>query len=291
MEEKRPIDLFGATALIGFATLLGVNQVVMKITNAGFAPVFQAGLRSLLACLFIAAVMRVRGNALTVPRHVLPWGILAGVFFAAEFLLLFLALDFTSVSRASIFFYTMPVWLGLAAHVLLPGERLNWVRLLGLLCAMGGVVLALSDQSSPGGDILGDLLALAAAFMWAAIGLSVRITPLSEARPHTQLFLQVAVSAPILLALAPLFGALIRDPLPIHYAGIAFQSFLVIGMGFLLWFSLMQIYRASSVASFGFLSPVVAVLLGWLVLGESIGPQVWIALALVAVGLLLINRK
>ena len=79
MDEKRPIDLFGATALIGFAILLGGNQVVMKVTNAGFAPVFQAGIRSVLACLFLALVMRVRGQSLRIPRHILPWGVLAGI--------------------------------------------------------------------------------------------------------------------------------------------------------------------------------------------------------------------
>ena len=185
----------------------------------------------------------------------------------------------------------MPVWMGLAAHFLLPGERLNAVRLTGMLCAVAGVVLAMSDRSSPGGNLLGDLMALGAAFLWAAIALSVRITPLSEAPPENQLFMQVAVSGPLLVVLAPLFGRMIRDPGAIHYAGIAFQSFLVIGLGFLMWFSLMKIYRASGVASFGFLSPVVAVLLGWAILGERIGPQVWVALALVALGLLLINRK
>jgi drug/metabolite transporter (DMT)-like permease len=44
------------------------------------------------------------------------------------------------------------------------------------------------------------------------------------------------------------------------------------------------------VASFSFLSPVFAVILGWLLLGEKVGPQVWAALVLVAAGITLINR-
>ena len=53
----------------------------------------------------------------------------------------------------------------------------------------------------------------------------------------------------------------------------------------------MKTYKASDIASFAFLSPVLAVLLGWLLLGEQIGPQIWGALALVALGIYLINRK
>jgi drug/metabolite transporter (DMT)-like permease len=45
------------------------------------------------------------------------------------------------------------------------------------------------------------------------------------------------------------------------------------------------------VASFSFLSPVFAVLLGWLILGEQVGISIWAALGLVAAGLLLINRR
>jgi len=53
----------------------------------------------------------------------------------------------------------------------------------------------------------------------------------------------------------------------------------------------MKIYPASSVASFSFLSPVFAVILGWLILDEKIDAQIWLALALVASGIFLINRR
>ena len=93
----------------------------------------------------------------------------------------------------------------------------------------------------------------------------------------------------VLLALG--FGPLIRDLQPLHIWGLAFQAICVASLGFLFWFHLMKIYRASGVASFSFLSPVLAVIFGWLILGEEIDAQVWGALALVAVGLILINRK
>ena len=61
--------------------------------------------------------------------------------------------------------------------------------------------------------------------------------------------------------------------------------------GFLLWFYLVAKYSASGVASFSFLSPLFAVLMGWGILGERIGVGTWGALILVSIGLILINRK
>ena len=72
---------------------------------------------------------------------------------------------------------------------------------------------------------------------------------------------------------------------------LAYQIVFIASFGFLFWFFLMKIYPASGVASFSFLSPVFAVVLGWVILGEEISASIWLALGLVAVGLVLINRK
>lgn len=291
MDEKRAIDGFGAAALIGFAALLAFNQVVIKVTGGGFGPVFQAGLRSALAAAFLLIWMRTRRRGLAPPPRTLWWGLISGLVFSLEFIFLYVALDLTSVSRVSVIFYSMPVWLTLAAHLLLPGERLNGRRALGLVLAMAGVVLAFADRGGGRASLAGDLLALAAALCWAAIALMVRMTPLSRMRPDMQLFWQVWISALALLALAPAFGDLVRDPQPLHFVGLGFQAFVVVGLGYLGWFWLMTIYRAGGIASFTFLSPVLAVLLGWLLLDETIGLAVWLALALVATGIFLINRR
>ncbi|EDQ04762.1 putative cystine transporter YijE [Sulfitobacter indolifex] len=291
MERKSHIDTFGAVALVLFAVNLGFNQVVIKVSTGGFNPVFLAGLRSLGAVFLLLIWMRLRGVSLSLPRSALMGGLAAGAFFTLEFVCLFLALDLTTVSRASILLYSMPVWLGIAAHLWLPGERLSGARLLGMGLAMGGVALALSDGGVDGANWLGDLLALLAAFCWAGIALCVRITPLSKVPPAQQLMMQLIISAPVLLLLAPLFGPLLRGVEPVHLAGLAYQIVAVASFGFLAWFWLLTVYPAASVASFSFLSPVFAVLLGWLILSEEIGLTVWLALLLVAVGIYLINRK
>lgn len=291
MDRKTNMDAFGAAALIAFALHLAFNQVVIKVTNGGFGPIFAAGIRSAGAVIVLLIWMHLRGIGFQVPRKAIAPGVLAGALFALEFMCLFSALDFTTVSRASVIFYSMPVWMALASHFLIPGDRLTGVRSIGFLLAMGGVALALLDRSDITASLRGDLLALTSALCWTGIALCVKITPLSQVPPAQQLFFQVLVSAPIILLVAAFTGDFIRELQPIHIAGMAFQIIAVASLGFLTWFWLLSIYPASSVASFSFLSPVFAVILGWLLLDEHVGPQVWAALVMVAAGIFLINRR
>lgn len=289
MQKRDHIDTFGAVSLIGFAIFLAFNQVVIKVTNGGLQPVFFAGLRSLGAIFCIYGWMRFRGIPLNFGA--LGPGLLVGVIFAAEFVCLFLALDLTSVSRSAVIFYSMPVWMAIGAHFLL-GERITGVKSVGLVLAFSGVVVAIfSRPDNSTASLLGDLCALGAALGWAGSALGVRATRLKNDSPEMQLFWQVLVSAPLLLLAAPLFGPLIRELAPIHIWGLGFQIVFVVSGGFIFWLWLLSLYPASSVASFSFLSPVFGVLLGWLLLDEQIGPSILTSLALVAIGLVLINRK
>jgi drug/metabolite transporter (DMT)-like permease len=292
MQRKRQMDMFGAVSLTGFSLFLAFNQIVIKFVNQGLQPVFFAGLRSVIAIFCLMLWMRVMGRPVRLRRRYAAAGVLAGVAFAVEFICLFLALDLTTVTRTSIILYSMPVWLTLAAHFILPDERVTGPKALGLVLAFAGVALAmLARPSGPGqASLLGDLFALMAAWGWAGIALVVRGTNLREERPEMQLFWQVLVSAVLLVGVAPFFGPLIRDFQPIHIAGLAFQGVLVVTAGYMFWLWLLTVYPAGSVASFSFLTPVFGVFMGWLVLEEHVGLPILVAAALVAVGIILINR-
>lgn len=292
MDRKPNIDAFGAISLVGFSMLLGFNQVVIKVVNSGFQPVFFAGLRSLGVILCVWVWIRLRGRKLDFKSGTIRAGILMGVVFAFEFLCLFMALDLTSVTRTTVIFYSMPVWLAIAAHFLMPNERITRVKAIGLLMAFSGVAFAILSRDSNAGEdsLIGDLFALGAAIGWAGIALVARATPLREVRAEMQVFWQTLVSAPILLLAAPLFGPLIRDLEPIHLWGLGFQIVVIVSAGFIFWLWLLSIYPASSVASFSFLTPVFGVVMGWAILGESISVSLIISLVLVALGIVLINR-
>ncbi len=291
MPKKDAMDAYGATALVLFSALLGFNQVVIKVVNAGLQPAFFAGLRSAGGVLVLLLLMRLRGRALTITPGTVPIGLIIGVCFGAEFLFLFLALDYTTVVRTGILFYSMPVWLALISHFALPGDRMTPLKAAGLACAFGGVVLALSSRGElTGGALLGDVFALLAAMGWATTALLAKASRLRHETPEMQLLWQLAVSAPLLLGAALFFGPLVRDFQPVlHLSGLAFQIGLV-SAGFVFWLGLLAVYPASGVASFSFLGPVFALLFGWLILDEPVSPSIFAALGLVAVGLVLINR-
>ena len=291
MRRKTSLDTFGVSMLVGFALLFAVNQVIIKLVNVGLQPVFFAGLRSAGALVCVWLWMVLNGRPLRFERGTIGAGLLVGVVFSAEFLFLFLALDHTTVVRSSILFYSMPVWLAIAAHFFLPGERITRPKALGLTLAFAGVCWAILARGDAGqASLFGDICAVLAAMGWAATAFMTRASALVRVRAEMQLFWMVLVSAVILLALSPLFGPLIRDLQPIHLVGLAIQIVLVATAGFILWLWLLSVYPASSVASFSFLTPIFGVALGWLGLGESVGWGTLGAVGLVAVGIILINR-
>jgi drug/metabolite transporter (DMT)-like permease len=293
MQKKDRIDAFGALSLTGFALFLAFNQIVIKVVNEGLQPVFFAGLRSALAALVLTVFFLATRRGLNLRKTDLGPGLLAGSAFGLEFVFLFIALDLTTVAHTAILLYSMPVWMAVGAHFLLPGEGLTVRKSVGLALAFGGVTVAILQHGAGGTDagvsLAGDLCALAAAICWAAIAIIVKRSSLREVRAETQIYWQLLVSAPILLVAAPFFGPLIRDLQPIHFAGLAFQVVAVASAGFMFWLWLLSIYPASGVASFSFLTPVFGVALGWLLLSEQLTGSVFIALALVAAGMMLIN--
>ena len=290
MQRKPHMDLFGASLLITFAAIMGFNQVVISVGNEGWQPIFFAGIRSFLGIFCLWIWFRIQNRPLGIELKDLKWGTVIGLFFGVEFIFLFLALDYTTVTRTSIIYYSMPLWLALLAHWLLPEEPMTKVKGTGHLLAFLGVALAIGARGGGGeASLLGDLLALAAAFCWAGLTLVAR-TGLSHVAPDRQLMWQLIVSALILLPLAPLFGPLIRDLAPIHFWALGFQTTVVVTAAFAMWFWLLKIYPAASVAAFSFLSPIFGVGFGWLLLSEQLGVSDIAALVLVVVGLFLINR-
>lgn len=288
--RKDHLDGTGAAVLLGVTLLLAFNQIIVKIVNTGLQPVFFAGLRSALAIFFVWGWLAFRRRPPRLNRAAWGPGILMGLVFAAEFLCLFKALDLTTVGRTSVIFYSMPVWFAILAHFGL-GERITPVRAAGLALAFAGAAWAILSGGHTGeGSLTGDLFALGGAFGWAGTAFIARRPTMRAEGPEMQLFWMVLVSAPVLLLAAPFFGPLIRDLHPSHLAWLLFQASVVVAGGFISWLWLMSVYPSSTVASFSFLTPVFALTLGALIFGETITWAILGAAALVAAGIVLINR-
>ncbi len=292
--RKDRLDATGVAGLLLSALLFGINQVAIKFVDDGLQPVFFAGLRSVGAFVCLWLWMRARGQRPRIAPGTAGAGLLVGLVFSAEFLFLFLALDKTTVVRASIIFYSMPVWLALAAHLFLPGERITRQKGLGLAIAFAGVAWALAHRGGGGADgqarLAGDLCALAAAFGWAGTAFMTRGSAMVRVKPDMQLLWMLGVSGPVLLGASVFFGPFVRDLQWVHVAALLFQIVVVVAFGFILWLWLLSVYPASTVSSFSFLTPLLSMGFGWLLLGEPVGTPVLMASGLVAVGIVLIAR-
>lgn len=289
--RKDQMDMLGASLLVGFSLVLGLNQALVKVVNAGLAPVFQSGLRSACALPLVFGFAILMRRRLSITDGTLGLGIVNGLLFSGEFCLLFIALDHTTVARVSLFFYIMPVWVAIGAHFLVPGESLQRNKLLGLAAAIAGVALGLTGDlgAAPEGAWIGDLLALAGGMLWAGIALLTRTTKLSSCSAEMNLLYQLAVSAVVLLAIAPLFGPTLREVTPTIVMVFAVQVVVVVAVGFLMWFWILSIYPVSNMASFGLLAPIFGVYFGWLLFDDPLTATFVFALLLAGGGVVLVN--
>ncbi len=292
MMRKERLDGLGLAVLLGVTLLFAVNQIVIKLANQGFQPVFFAGARSTLAIAFVGGWLWYRGLMDRVKWADLGPGLAIGTVFAVEFLGLFLALDLTTVGRAALILNSMPVWIAVLAHFFLPGERATPIKAAGLAIVFTGTAWAILSKTTVGTpSLLGDFCALIGAWGWAGTAFLARKTRLSRAGPEAQLFWMVLVSAPLLLLAAPLFGPLIRDVQPVDYFWLLFQAAAVVAGGFISWLWLFSVYPASTVASFSGLTPIFAILLGRIIFNEPLSPSLIGAATLVSGGIILINRR
>lgn len=292
MTGARPaIDSFAAALMVFLTFSWGLNQVAIKLANVGYNPVFAVLARSAIACVLVFLWCRWRGIALFDRDGTLWAGILAGVLFGAEFALIFAGLDYTTAARGTLMINTMPFWVLLGGHFLL-GERITRQKLLGLLLAFGGVALVFSDELSlPGPDaVWGDLMCLAAGILWAATTLVIKGSRLSSASAEKTLLYQLLVSTFFVVPFVPLAGPVLRDVTALATGALLFQAAFIVAFTYVLWFWLMRRYPASGLSSFAFLTPAFGVILSGLLLNEPLSMRIFAALALIAAGLLVVNR-
>ncbi len=285
------IDAFATVIMLGLTLTWGVNQVAIKLANVGFNPMLSMFLRSAVATLLVFLWCRYRGIHLFERDGTLRPGILAGLLFGFEFILVFLGLDYTSAARGALMLNTMPFWVLLGGHFFL-GEKMSALKFGGLLLAFAGVVLVFSDSLSlPGPDALfGDVLCLVAGIAWAATIVVIKQSSLSNAGAEKTLLYQLSVSAIVTVPFIPFGGPLLREVSALATSALVFQAVFVVSFTYLVWFWLMRRYPASGLSSFAFLTPVFGVLSGGLLLGEPLTIKILLALCLIAIGLTVVNR-
>ena len=290
---SKNLDTFGVVSLSFFSLMLGFNQVVMKVVNTGIQPIFCAGLRSLFAAIIVFIWLTLSKKTIRVEKELFLSVTFYGFIFGLEFLLLFVALDLTSVMRVTIIFYSMPVWLALINHFFLKDDKLTRSKTFGLMIAVLGVTIAVVSSNllpEKETNLWGDLCALGGAIGWALFAFYSKNSSLSNKPSDTLMFYAFLVSAPMLIIFSLLYGPFIRQLEIIHITGFLFQI-LFASIGFIFWLWLLKKYSATTVASFAFLTPIFGIFFGWLLLAEKLSIQLFVAGILVTCGIYFVSRS
>jgi drug/metabolite transporter (DMT)-like permease len=288
----RPLSAGAIALMLMLCLTWGFNQIAVKLVLPEIPPMLQATIRSMGALPVLFIVGSLRGVKFFERDGTLGAGLVAGLMFGVEFVLIYQGLRFTPASRAVVFLYTAPFFVALGSYQML-GERLGGMQWLGLALSFAGVALAIGVPQ-PDVDahvLLGDLMIVGGGALWAATTLIAKGTRLRFAAPEKALGYQVAISIPILSLAAWLFGETIpHTPGPLSISLVAFQAVWVVGTTFTLWFALVKAYSASKLSAFTFITPLFGVVASYFIMHDSLSLAFGAAALLVIAGLFLVNR-
>lgn len=275
-------------------TLWGGNPVAVKFSLLVFPPMWTAFLRFVIAVLCIAAWARLNRIRFWPSRDEWPVLIGLGLLFTVQIAAMNIGFDLTTGAMASVLISTNPLFAALFAHYLFAGDRLTKTKALGLSLAFFGTALVLLRGAGLEGlqfDNWGNwIVILSACLLGARLMLSAKVLQrIDEVRVAVW---QMLVSLPLFAVGGFAWETIKWENLawqPI--AGLAYQGFVIAGLGFMVSFYLMKTYSPGIMASFNFVAPVAGVLLSAWLLAEKISVSLVIGMVLVAMGLFLIAKK
>ena len=267
---------------------IGTSAIFVKL--AGVPGVVSAFYRVFIALLALLPLGWVQREQVHLNHRA--WGLIAlsSLFFTGDLVLWNTSILLTTAATATLLANNAPLWVGLGA-LLIFRERLPLVYWIGLLVALAGMtVIVGGDALSELRFNLGDLLAIAASFLYAGYMLTTQ-----KARRHFNTLslnlLTMATCSLILLPLTVLSGT--------SLAGFSLQVWLaLLGLGlvpqFLGWlainYALGHLPAARvSVTLLG--QSAVTAILGVLLLGEALSPAVLVGGTLVLTGIYLVNQR
>jgi O-acetylserine/cysteine efflux transporter len=278
-------DLLRALAVV---VIWGLNFVVMKVGLQGLSPMLMGALRFMLASL--PFLLFVRPPALPW-RYVAAYGLAQGL---GQFGFLFLGLQLgMTAGMASVVMQTQAFFTLLLAAPLL-GERGKPAQWLGLTVALGGLLMiATAHGEGPGQmTLVGFVLTLSAAFMWALSNLVARLASrVADYQPFP--FIVWSSLFPILPFMGLALWSTGPDTVSTQLQGLGLNAFLAVLylallatlLAYTLWTRLLQRHPAAKVTPFSLLVPVVGLWAAWVFFGERPLAQQWAGAGLVLMGL------
>lgn len=289
----RPLDAAAIALTVLLCLSWGFNQVAVKLAIHDIPPLLQSAIRSFGAAFIVALWCRLRGISLFTRDGTLWPGLAAGFMFGIEFFCIYQGLNYTTATRAVLFIYLAPFFVVLGARIFLPADRFKLWQWIGLCLSFAGMLVAfgLPTPALDPRQTLGDILMIVGALGWAITTLIIKASRLNTTSPEKVMLYQLVVSGPMLAIGAFAAGeTMTRWPDALALGALAYQTVWVVSITFVIWFALVKKFSANRLSAFTFLTPLFGVAAGHLVLGDPLTPAFAAAVALVAGGLVLVNR-
>ncbi len=292
--ENLTATLSLVTAVLIFGTV-GIFRRYIPLPSASISFV-----RAVVASVFLIVFMTVRRELPSrdaIRRNIIPL-CLSGAFLGLNWILLFESYNYTTVSCATLCYYTAPVYVALLSPIVL-GDRITPVKLCCTVFALGGMVLA-SGIVGDSGEIglRGILCGLGAAMFYASV--TVTNKKLKDIKSLDRSLVQICVAGIVVLpyALIAERGALTESIPQMTFLStvmLLFVGVLHTGVAFTLYFGSLMRLKAQTAALLSYIDPVSALVLSAMILNENMSVLQTVGAVLVigsaAVGELLPSDK
>ena len=292
MNGRLNLDTLAVSVLLALCTVWALQQVLVKAVADDMAPVLQLAIRSGISGAIIALILVSRGKALFCRATWKP-GLLAGTLFALEFYFIAEGLRFTTASHLVVFLYTTPIFTALLMSWLVPEERLSKLQWTGVALAFLGLVITFlwgeAEAENAPNILWGDILGILAALSWALTTVVIKQSNLAKAPSMQILFYQVLVGFVLLSLLAVQTQQLDYQLTTALTLNLIFQIVVVGLISFTAWLWLLKRYVASQLSIFTFLTPVLGVVLGIVLLHEPLQASFVVGASMVVAGMLVVQ--
>jgi len=295
--SSNPARRFTSTDLImlGVVFIWGVNFSAVKFALGGLAPLAFNTLRFGVATVVLLTIMRLRGESFWLRRQdILPVFILGFSGHTLYQALFINGMARTTPAIGALLMATSPLFVVIYG-MLLGLERPRRTVIAGILLSFVGTLLLIAggqgELSLRRETLLGDLMILLAAMMWAAYTLGGksllgRYSPLKlnalTMIPGTLLL--ALISAPALAGQD--WGAVSAG----QWGAWAYSTTFAVVVAYVLWYTSVQRVGGARTAVYSNLTPVVATVASWLLMGERLAPLQILGAAVVIAGILLARR-
>ncbi|HET7273751.1 MAG TPA: DMT family transporter [Longimicrobiaceae bacterium] len=278
--------------LVLLAVIWGVNFAVVKWALLSFDPLGFNALRFLIASVVVLVVLRVQGRLRLPAREDIPWLLVLGLIGNTAYQLGFiLGLDRTRAGNASLLLSLPPAfvavfssWSGSERHT-----ALTWggviVSVLGVALVSGATL-----QMEEGATLVGDLILLCAAIVWAAYTVGARhMIERYGSIQVTAWTLWIGTLGLLMAGYPSLRDQQWQEVGPLAWGALFFSACFAIGLAYLIWNRGVERIGPTRTAIFANVTPIIALSLGAVWLGERLTALSLLGAALTIGGVLLVR--